>query len=120
LVQDAMHCLDTLANLESVSEEELFILGHSEGCIIAPQVALQRPSVVGLVLLCPFIERLESVLVRQAAQLEMEIASIKGMSGFFYRLWFSLVGSPSAIQQRLIRKVLDTDSDIVRVGLSLH
>lgn len=118
LIQDAVCCLDTLAQSESVSCKSLYILGHSEGCIIAPQVSQRRPSVSGLILLCPFIERMESVLVRQAAQLEKEIDSMPGISGFLYRALSKLIGRPRSSQQRLIRKVRETNLPVVRSGLA--
>jgi alpha-beta hydrolase superfamily lysophospholipase len=120
LVQDAAQCLDALARSESVDEDQLFILGHSEGCIIAPQIAHHRPGVAGLVLLCPFIERFESVLIRQTALIEKEVDSLPGIAGVFYRTLFRIVGKPRATQPRLIRKVRATDSPVVRAWLSRH
>jgi len=120
LVMDAVRCLDTLARSERVAKDNLYILGHSEGCIIAPQVSQYRPSVAGLVLLCPFMEALEPVLLRQAAQLEKEVDSLQGMTGFFYRALFRVVGRPSTTQQQLIRKVRETNLSVVRVGLVRH
>ncbi|GAB5500756.1 MAG: alpha/beta hydrolase [Pseudohongiellaceae bacterium] len=119
-VQDAVQCLDTLATLENVSANSLFILGHSEGSIIAPQVSHHRPTVAGLILLCPFIEGLESILIRQAAQLEKEVDSLPGIAGTYYRSLFRIIGKPRATQQRLLRKVRDTDSAVVRAVLSRH
>ncbi len=116
LVEDASCCFDTLAKSAYVSKNNLYILGHSEGSIIAPQIALRCASVSGLILLCPFIERLEFVLIRQAAQLEKEIDSLAGISGFLYRALFRLVGRPSSTQQRLLQKVRKTNSPIVRVA----
>ncbi len=107
-VQDAVQCLDTLATLENVSANSLFILRHSEGSIIAPQVSHHRPTVAGLILLCPFIERLESILIRQAAQLEKEVDSLPGIAGTYYRSLFRIIGKPRATQQRLLRKARDT------------
>ena len=120
LVQDAVQCLDTLATSASIYEDQLYILGHSEGCIIAPQVAHHRPRVAGLILLCPFIERFESVLIRQAAQIEKEVDSFRGIAGAFHRTLFKVVGKPRAAQQRLIRKVRESDSSVVRIGLSRY
>lgn len=118
LIQDALRCLDTMAKSEYVSDNDLYVLGHSEGCIIAPQVALHRQSVSGLILLCPFIENIESVLHRQAAQLEKEIDSLPGIPGFLYRVLFALIGRPRASQRRLIQKVRESDYPIVRTGLT--
>jgi alpha/beta superfamily hydrolase len=117
-VQDAVQCLGYLAASESVSQDKLFVLGHSEGCIIAPQVSRQCPSIAGLVLLCPFIERFESVLLRQAELIEKEVDTLPGIAGIFYRTIFRVVGKPPAQQRRLIRKVRETDSAIVRFALS--
>lgn len=118
LIQDAMRCLDTMAKLDCVSGNDLYILGHSEGCIIAPQVALHRPSVAGLILLCPFVEHIESVMLRQAAQLEKEMDSLPGIPGFLYRVLFAIIGRPRASQRRLIQKVRESDYPIVRTGLT--
>lgn len=118
LVQDAIHCLDTMANSACVSDKDHYILGHSEGCIVAPQVALHRPSVAGLMLLCPFIEHMDSLLLRQAGQLEEEIDSLPGIAGFLYGVLFALIGKPRASQQRLIQKIQESDSPVVRTGLT--
>ncbi|MBC55243.1 MAG: hypothetical protein CMQ34_15555 [Gammaproteobacteria bacterium] len=118
LVQDALQCLDFLAGSDPVCEEQLFVLGHSEGCIIAPQLSQYRPAVAGLVLLCPFIENLESMLKKQAAQIEEEVESIRGIAGFYYRTVFRIIGKPRETQQRLLQKVRATDDDVVRFALS--
>ncbi|MCI5106354.1 MAG: alpha/beta hydrolase [Pseudomonadales bacterium] len=117
LLADASYCLQWLAECDQVSTDKLFILGHSEGCIIAPQLAQQQPSLAGLVLLCPFMEDMESVLLRQAAQLEQEIASLRGVSGFLYGLMGKVFGSPTALQRRLIEKVRASKVDVIRTGL---
>ncbi len=118
LVQDALCCLDFLEEFEQVSANDLYILGHSEGCVIAPQMALQRPAVSGLVLLCPFIENIESVLHRQAVQLQKEIDAMRGIRGAFYRVLVKLIGSPVASQARLLAKVRESDLPVVRSGLT--
>jgi len=120
LVQDAVRCLDMLTKSASVSKDHLYVLGHSEGCVIAPQVAQHCTQVAGLILLCPFIERLESVLIRQAAQIEKEFDSLRGIAGMFYKTLFWIGGKPRATQQRLIRKVRETDSPVVRAGMSRY
>ncbi|WP_236982385.1 alpha/beta hydrolase [Marinagarivorans cellulosilyticus] len=118
LVQDAEKCLDALAESKTVSDNHLYILGHSEGCSIAPQISERRASVSGLVLLCPSIERVETLLVRQALQLEKEIDSLPGMSGYLYRTLFKIMGRPFRTQKRLIRKVRESDLPVVRHGVT--
>ena len=71
LVEDSVSWIDALSRLDYCAQ--IFVLGHSEGCIIAAQASLRRPSVAGLVLLCPFVENMRSILLRQAGQLEKDI-----------------------------------------------
>lgn len=115
-VVDAKTCLDALIKDENISARDIFLLGHSEGCIIAPQVCSQRQSVAGMVLLCPCIEPIESMMLRQAEQLEKEINEIPGVSGHVYRFISRVTGRPLASQKRLIQKVNSTSSSVIRLG----
>ena len=115
LVNDAAHGVDWI--LKEYPGAEVYLLGHSEGCLIAPQVALKRPAVSGLILLCPFVEGIESVLLRQAIQIEHEFGKMTGMGGFLNRAAGRVIGSPTAIQRKLIAKVRSTQADSFRFGL---
>ena len=64
LVNDAVSWFDALRQCDFVDTDRIFALGHSEGCIIAPQVSLKRPAVAGLILLCPFVDDMESILIK--------------------------------------------------------
>jgi pimeloyl-ACP methyl ester carboxylesterase len=116
LVEDAATCFDELSRL--FDSDRLFILGHSEGCIIAPQVSQMRPATAGLVLLCPFVEHLESVLIRQATQIEKEVNELQGIGGFVMKLTGRVFGMPLASQRRLIRRIGSTSEPALRVGLN--
>lgn len=114
LVADAANCLDAMARFEGVKTDAVFLLGHSEGCIIAPQVSLQRPIAAGMILLCPFLEFFESLLLRQAAQLDKEAAHLPGWSGWAKRFSNRIIGSSLALQKRLIQKVKHSSSPMIR------
>lgn len=60
------------------------------------------------------------MLVRQAAQVEKEMDSLRGIAGAFYRALFRIVGKSRKTQQHLISKVRETDSPVVRIGLSRY
>lgn len=117
LVADAVNCLDALCRIDGVAADKVFLLGHSEGSIIAPQVCLRRPHVAGMVLLCPFIEPMESVLIRQATQVRSELKQLPGFTGLLNRLMCRIFGDPLTWQQRLIRKLKSTSSPVFRSGL---
>jgi len=99
LVNDAIHWFDALQEQEFC--EKIFVLGHSEGSIIAPQVGLKRASAAGLILLSPFIDNIESILIKQAAQLQKEFDA-----GGLFRKWLArMMGATVASQRKLINKM---------------
>ncbi len=118
LVADSVSCLDALARQDGAMADRVFVLGHSEGCIISPQVCLHRPRVSGMILLCPFISKLESMLMNQASQLEKEAGSMRGMAGRLNRLLIKVRGNPVDLQRRLIRRLKTSTSAVIRVGFS--
>jgi pimeloyl-ACP methyl ester carboxylesterase len=95
----------------------VYLLGHSEGCVIAPRASLERPHIAGLVLLCPPLTPFETILMQQALHIEREIATMPGLSGMMYRLLTKLVGAPSASQRKLIDRLKSTTSPTLRLGL---
>ncbi len=117
LVDDVLSWHDSIREAEFCKPERLFLLGHSEGCLVAAQVATRRPETAGLVLLCPFVEPMENILIRQAQQIERELAASTGMSRVTHALLAWVFGGPVARQQTLIRKLKSSSSASVRVGL---
>jgi uncharacterized protein len=111
LVNDAINWFDFLKEQEYC--EKIFVLGHSEGCIIAPQVALKRQETAGLILLSPFAENIESILIKQAAQIQKEFES----GGLIRKLTGKILGATVASQQKLIHRLKSTDSETIRAGL---
>lgn len=110
LVQDALHVFDALQELETCDRDRVFILGHSEGCIIAPQISLKRTEVAGLVLLCPFVDNMESILIKQATQLQKEFES----AGLMRRVLGALLGIHVENQRKLIHKLKTSQVDTFR------
>jgi pimeloyl-ACP methyl ester carboxylesterase len=115
LVTDATAACDALRERAPVLEEHLFVLGHSEGCVIAPQVALDRHATAGLVLLTPFLENVETLLLQQAAQIERELRAVPGFGGRLHRATWVALGSPIAQQRKLIRRIATSTSDRIRI-----
>jgi pimeloyl-ACP methyl ester carboxylesterase len=93
-VADAVAWIDWLGSADFCDPERIILLGHSEGCLTAPLAIRQRPSVWGAVLICPFVERMETILMRQAAHAEREL-------GWLLRA----LARPVPTQRRLIERV---------------
>lgn len=115
LVSDAVASVNAARQLDSCSE--IFLVAHSEGCILAPLVAreLAQP-VSGLVLLCPFLPPVEPLLIRQAEQIERDIQSMSRLPRFFVRL-ASGFRDPVASQRALLSKIRSSSTPTIRSGL---
>lgn len=117
LVNDALSWLTTLAAHKECQRDALFVLGHSEGAVIAPQIARRWPAIAGQVLLCPFIENLETVLLRQARQIERELTHRRGISGILAATFFRSIGVSEQGQKKLIARIHQSKGDTLRVRL---
>ena len=117
LVDDVVCWYDWLRRAEFCRPESLFLLGHSEGCLVAAHTVVRRSDVAGLVLLCPFVEPMRDILLRQAQQIEHELAARTGMGWLAHALVAWCVGGPVARQRALIQKLETSTRASIRVGL---
>lgn len=112
-LNDAAACLEGLAERYPDRFFRRFLLGHSEGTLIAARLC-QQHAVDGLVLVCPYITDMETILTQQAAHLDQVVADAKGWSGSLQRIVVQLFGKPSYWQARLIRKLKATNTPTIR------
>jgi pimeloyl-ACP methyl ester carboxylesterase len=117
LIGDAVCWFDLLERAEHTRAKQVFLLGHSEGCLVAAQAGLQRPQLAGLILLCPFVEPTEEILMDQAAQIERELEAKTGFARLVVGLVTRLMGSPVANQRALIAKLRSSTKPSLRIGL---
>lgn len=81
-VDDAVYAVDFLAARDDVNSDDIFMLGHSLGAMLAPRVADGTDNLTGLILLSPNARPLEDLLLEQL-ELVDSIASAAGeRSGF--------------------------------------
>jgi len=90
----------------------VWICGHSEGTILAPQAA-RMTQVAGTIQLCPFVTNGVDILRWQAAEGDKALAEMPGLGGRIARGITGLFGGTSRIQARIIAKVLATDADVI-------
>jgi len=117
LVDDALGWVELLALQPECDPSALFVLGHSEGTAIAAQVSLRYPTLAGLVLLCPFLQNLEDVLMQQARTLERELTGGRGWRTVLPGLLFRALGANSRSQARTIAKIKRSTADTLRVRM---
>ena len=119
LVDDAARALVVLKSQKEVDPEKIVIVGHSEGCYIAPLVA-QRIPVAGMVLLMAPADRLDTILLYQAQMMEGALGTIKGLKGSLIRRLVSVQngGSLTEAQERLLTKVRRGTKPVIRFRMS--
>ncbi len=110
LVADAVAVTRHFSGTPAFSK--LYLLGHSEGTLIAPQVARACP-VAGLVLLCPFVTPLEDLLAGQAREMQKTIDGTKGFTGWISRLFLRMTGGVAGMNRSLIRRVRQTTKPVL-------
>jgi len=117
-VFDGVSCLEQLKKHPQIDGQRVFLIGHSEGAMIAPQIAEQE-QVAGIILLCPFLENPGALLQRQAAGVKEMAKKEKGLKGSLLRLVFK-VFDPVKQQAKALAKVRSSSKAVGRLGLTRH
>jgi alpha-beta hydrolase superfamily lysophospholipase len=115
LVDDALVCAHFLQNRADLSNTPLFLLGHGEGTLIAPQVIAQSNGIEGQILLSPFLENYASIIRRQAEKSLTEIAVLPGFKGKLIRFVLRLSGDQIAKQKKLIERIQRTSKSTIKI-----
>lgn len=118
LVEDALYCLDAMGKRPDCHQQQMYVLGHSEGTVIAPKLSIQRPGVAGIVLVCPFVQPIEAVLQSQAQHVAEDIERLPGVKGILTRFVTGLFGGPTKGQQKFLAKLKRTSAPVIRHNLS--
>jgi pimeloyl-ACP methyl ester carboxylesterase len=109
MVADLAACI---AWVQSQGLGPVYLCGHSEGTAIAPAAAAQA-DIAGLVLLCPYLTSGPDLLRWQAQTMKSDVAGLTGITGAIARLLARVLGSPVQLQEKLIKRVLNSNSDFV-------
>lgn len=115
LVADAQAWLEHLQQMDSVSDAPLYVLGHGEGSLIAPQLCAANPKIQGQILLAPFVENFENIIRRQAENALREIAELDGFRGKLIRFFLRLSGDQIAKQKKLVKRIKKTKRDTLKI-----
>lgn len=113
LVADAEAALTFLKAHPNIDEEQVFVVGHSEGCTLAVLLQ-QRESAKGLILLAGAAESLKTTVLRQGEQVARDFKELTGFKGAFFRLL--KVSEKIAKQQTsLIERIESSTVSVIRV-----
>jgi len=89
----------------------IILLGHSEGTLIAAELAHNADA---LVLLAPFVTPIRQLLLNQADTAQRMIDEMRGVSGWLQRKLVALFGGARRIQERLIAKIETSNAPVLR------
>jgi pimeloyl-ACP methyl ester carboxylesterase len=107
-VMDAAAALDCLKSYHRIRSDRVFILGHSEGALIATRLGADGAAVTGLILLAGAASSGEEILAWQTVQIHKDIR------GFKRWLLQALHIDASRMQKRLFDKIRHSDKDRLR------
>lgn len=108
-VADARAAIHYLRMHENICIDQVFVLGHSEGAVIAARLAAIDPELAGAILLAGTAQSGEEVLQWQSNQV---IKSMHGLNGFLIK---ALHIDVQKAQRKQLEKIKKTKKDWVRV-----
>lgn len=85
LIDDALAALEFAKKHPNIDSENVILLGHSEGSILAPYVNEKVP-VDGIILLAGTAEPLADTMTWQREEIMKDVRSVKGFQGWLLRL----------------------------------
>jgi pimeloyl-ACP methyl ester carboxylesterase len=114
LTWDATATYGFLTGQPSIRNDSIFLLGHSEGTLIAPKIAAEYPRIAGLILLAAPAQDLGEALKYQGRRIREDVEQGGGLNRRIIRLTWKLTGDPLRTQETVIERVRTTDEDSFR------
>ncbi len=112
LVEDAREAVDFLKQDQNVDPKKIFVLGHSEGCMLAAEISKEN-DLAGLMLVAGAAQSLAEALVYQREQSIQELKKLKGIKGKLLSL-FNVAKKAEKQGQTFDQKVLNSKKDVIR------
>lgn len=111
-IEDAVAVVNFVKSHRSIDENRIFLLGHSEGCLVAP-VIYDRVPVQGMILLSPSAEPLGETTEWQREQMKRDMQTMGGFQGWLLRL-IKADQKLDKMNEKLTRKIKGTDAPVIR------
>lgn len=119
LIDDAVEGVRFLKRHPLAGTEQIFILGHSEGAMIAPAVHA-RERVDGMILLAGAAEPSVDLMPRQNEMAYAEMKDAEGIKGWIFRT-FKVTDRARKQNEQIFTKVANSDKPVMRVkGIKLN
>ncbi len=112
LVDDAVKVVEFAKKHPKIDENKIYLLGHSEGCLVSP-VVHHRLSVQGMVLLAPSAEPLAETTAWQREQMKDDMRTMKGFQGWLLRV-IKADKKLEKMNEKMTDKLKRTDAPTIR------
>lgn len=118
IVDDACAAIDFISIQAGViNPKKIYLLGHSEGAVLAPEIASKRPNLAGIVMLCASLRSFVEDGVKNAEILNRDLEKMPGIKGKLARL-FLYSRDPLAMMTKLRQRVEKTKAKRIWVSFS--
>lgn len=114
LVDDAEAAVEFLRKHPHVQESKVFVLGHSEGAILATALNARNP-VSGLILLSGAGSKLDEAIKMQQEQAYAELEKLPGLRGVMIRK-LKMTDKLRKKNEKVFEKILNSDKDVMRIN----
>ncbi|MDX1810710.1 MAG: alpha/beta fold hydrolase [Gammaproteobacteria bacterium] len=118
LLDDASAAIMYLRKNPKIDNKRIYLVGHSEGTLLAAQLCIKYSDIAGIILLTPFIQKLKNILRNQAYKLKQSIQGNNSLKGKFLQALTRKLFDPERIQEKLIHKIETSQQDTLRFYLS--
>jgi len=118
-VDDADQWLKELDGFAELENCQRYVLGHSEGALIASFLSVRNPNLKGQILLTPFMENVELGIERQLQRTLDEVSLLTGFQGIVVRLFLRLSGNQLKRQRKVMKQVKNTSKSSIKIKKTL-
>jgi len=118
MVSDACSAIDYASQRIEIDKRCIYVLGHSEGAVLAPEIGLKRPGIAGIIMLCASLRSFEEDSIKNSEVLNRDLEKMTGIKGRLAR-WLFHTKNPAKTMADLRRKVENTQAKRVWVSFSL-
>jgi uncharacterized protein len=116
LVNDGVAAVQAARQLPEVDPERIFLLGHSEGCTLAPAVNKQIQA-AGIILLAGQADNVRDASEMQTQILEEEVTNMKGFLGTLLR-GLKVHKTAASKQKKLFDEIVASDQTVIKKGVT--
>ncbi|MBP1931374.1 alpha/beta hydrolase [Ammoniphilus resinae] len=111
LVEDTKAMIEFVKEHPQLDPHQLILLGHNEGCLIAPVINQTHP-VQGMILLSPSTEPLAKTIAWQRGKMIEDIRNTKGMQGIMLRI-LKVEKKFRKVNQQLVHQINNSKGSVI-------